>query len=127
MEAHVNFEWTCQKFWSQVLKTDTCWLWQGSLRNKRYGYIQYKGHRVGVHVFSYMLAHNLEAPPELNILHKCDDTLCVRPEHLFEGTHADNMRDMISKGRSKLLRTGRAKGQKDVKQRVRRYYKNQRK
>jgi hypothetical protein len=43
--------------------------------------------------------HKGPIPPGLKILHKCDVSLCVNPDHLFVGTQLDNVRDMDAKGR----------------------------
>ena len=53
-----------------------------------------KAHRI-----AYLITREDPGPAE--VLHSCDNTLCVRPDHLSLGTHADNMRDMIAKGRDR--------------------------
>lgn len=75
-----------------------CWLWTGS--SNRYGHLRvpsaakaFRAHRV-----SYEL-HKGSIPKGMNVLHRCDVTLCVNPDHLFIGTQTDNMRDMIAKSR----------------------------
>lgn len=96
-------EQTIERFWSHVAKTDTCWLWTGSKRNKGYGafvwaddegrVIQGRAHR-----FSYQIMVG-PIPAKLFVLHRCDNPACVNPDHLFVGTNQDNVSDMMQKGR----------------------------
>ena len=86
-----------QRFFSKVNKTKTCWLWTASLRGGGYGYFWFNGH-TPAHRFSWLL-HKGDIPRGLYVLHKCDIRACVNPDHLFLGTHDDNMRDMKEKGR----------------------------
>lgn len=82
-----------------IEKTDGCWLWTGSRTSDGYGGIRVCGKSVGAHRVAYEL-FVAPIPDGLHVLHRCDTPNCVRPEHLFLGTHADNMSDMATKGRA---------------------------
>lgn len=90
-----------ERFLSKVEKTDTCWLWKANLTKDGYGRLNVGGvhgrmclaHRVSYELFIGPI------PDGLNVLHDCDTPGCVNPEHLFAGTQADNMKDMLAKGR----------------------------
>lgn len=72
-----------------------CWLWGGNLHRQGYGRIfGYYAHRLSYHI------HNGEIPHGMHVLHRCDNPCCVNPDHLWLGTHADNMRDKFLKGRA---------------------------
>lgn len=86
---------TPAQFWDKVLKTDTCWLWQGKLNGSGYGSFA----NVGAHRYSYAL-HFGAIPKTLYVCHHCDVRQCVRPDHLFLGTPRDNALDCSAKGRA---------------------------
>jgi hypothetical protein len=75
-----------------------CLLWLGKVGTDGYGLFKVGGKRRAAHRVSYEI-HKGPIPPGLWVLHRCDTPACVNPEHLFLGTHADNMRDMVAKGR----------------------------
>ena len=87
-----------QRFWSKVNKTVGCWGWQASTSGDGYGQIKWGNAIRGSHRVSWEL-HNGRIPDGLFVLHRCDNKLCVCPGHLFLGTHEDNMKDMVEKGR----------------------------
>jgi HNH endonuclease len=82
-------------FWDNVRKTDNCWIWAGHIDSEGYGECS---HGKSAHRVAYKLATGQD-PGESFVLHKCDTPACVRPDHLFLGTHLDNVRDMDAKGR----------------------------
>ena len=83
-----------------------CWLWTGALRpagrnhQVNYGMMLLPRSRKGrsAHRISWEL-HCGGVPEGMNVLHKCDVPLCVNPDHLFLGTHSENMKDCVAKGR----------------------------
>lgn len=91
------------RFWSRVDKTKTCWNWLGATQGRGYGFCRRNGVGTGCHRISWEIAHG-PIPDKLCVLHKCDNPICVNPDHLFLGTFADNVSDCISKGRRRYFR-----------------------
>lgn len=78
-----------KNFWDQVNKTDTCWLWTGSINNTGYGTFRVEGKNWMVHRYSYFLEHR-SIDPKLVIDHICGTRLCVKPNHLEQVTLQEN-------------------------------------
>jgi hypothetical protein len=85
------------RFWPKVQKSDGCWLWTGA-RSGEYGSVYVGGGTQHAHRAAYELTYGRVAAG-VEVCHTCDTPLCVRPDHLFLGTHSENMQDMVSKGR----------------------------
>ncbi len=70
-----------ERFWARVKKTDTCWLWQGSIIHDGYGRIAENGRKRLAHHISLALAGRT-IPNGLEVDHLCRVRSCVRPDHL---------------------------------------------
>lgn len=97
--------------WSLDPKTG-CHMWKSQRHTTGYGTFEIsvgkgKPIRVRAHRFAWERA-NGEIPAGMCICHRCDTPLCVNPEHLFLGTHADNAADRDRKGRTVTARGERA-------------------
>lgn len=90
------------RFWLYVGKTDGgCWNWTGASQ-RGYGKINVGGRAGGMmqaHRFSYQHFKG-EIPKGMVVMHQCDNTRCVNPDHLSLGTQSENLADMRAKGRS---------------------------
>ena len=91
-----------ERLYRNVIKVQStdCWEWQGGTNNIGYGMIrdnEIKNMRT-THRVSYEIA-NGSIPKGKCVLHKCDNVLCVNPDHLWSGTRLENTRDMIQKKR----------------------------
>jgi len=108
-----------ERFWQRVDDADgdanQCWEFQGHVANHGYGNYWYISETQldaeGKPRKRYITAHRFSALIEPRIgtkinaqgacvIHHCDNKICVNPNHLTVGTQADNMQDMIAKGRS---------------------------
>lgn len=89
-------------FWSRVAKAgpEDCWNWLGGKDSHGYGLIEISGVRYGAHRLAWSLI-NGDIERDKYILHSCDNPSCCNPAHLRPGTHAENMKDKVSHGRSK--------------------------
>lgn len=94
-----------ERFWGfvEMIPFHSCWEWtgpkSGSRKGRYYGYFKINKKNIKAHRFSYEL-HKGKIPETILVCHSCDNPGCCNPDHLFLGTHADNMRDCANKGRT---------------------------
>lgn len=115
-----RLETVLTSFWSNVARKEPehCWAWTGRVGQsnrawQRYGQfaiysdgrtVNFRAHRLA------WLLLNGPIPEGMNVLHRCDNTNCVNPNHLFVGTQKENVEDQRTKGRLWYgQRNGRAK------------------
>jgi len=102
-----------RRFWSKVERGPGCWLWVAKSKDwDGYGLFKVRGRSLRAHRVAWQLATGA-APGAALVCHRCDTPACVRPEHLFIGSPADNFRDCLAKGRYSPKGTGNAAAKLD--------------
>jgi hypothetical protein len=128
--ARIKTTWQ-ERFWSKIdqngpiARADLgpCWIWTAARFKQpdsfEYGAFHKDGQNRPAHQVALVMQLGRPLGPCMKALHRCDVPLCVRNDdeqsHLFEGTQADNMRDMIAKGRQRNGHGGPSETQKNMK------------
>jgi len=107
-QARETKEEAIARFWSNVNKTKGCWEWK---RKCKVGvYPAFSATSLGiktnekVHRVQFLMTHGFMPQRPSVVMHKCDNTICVRPDHLVLGTDRENIKDMDSKGRRRAAK-----------------------
>jgi len=98
-----NREWSLQERLEKNIITvqDTgCWEWQAYKNEAGYAIMSLNNKTTRVHRIAYELYNESKIPNGLIVCHSCDNPCCINPEHLWLGTHADNVNDKVNKGRA---------------------------
>jgi hypothetical protein len=94
-----------------------CWIWIGGYKSNNRAQFFYPGTSGLASRISWMI-HNGDIPPNIFVCHRCDNTACVNPQHLFLGTHQDNVDDKVAKSRQARNRGRKAGGVKLTQEQV---------
>lgn len=94
------------KRWANVGSAHECWPFikknkvYSFKKRLAYGQVTWEKKKYRAHRAVWKMAHG-DIPVGMFVCHKCDNSLCINPNHLFLGTPLDNARDKIAKGRDR--------------------------
>lgn len=105
------------KLIKRKIKVDVngCWVFYTGKGKRRFpGAVTYNGRKISTYVFMWEYNNNRVRPDGMEVCHSCDNPPCCNPEHLWLGTHDDNMKDMVDKGRSQKCSSGGGNGNSKI-------------
>lgn len=86
-----------------------CLEWTGATSKAGYGQVRRQGKLLYAHRLAWELSRG-PIPDGQHVCHRCDNPRCFAIEHLFLGSHLENMKDMVAKGRNGFERRGERSG-----------------
>ena len=97
---------TAARYFAKVSVPDQngCMIWTGAVGSDGYGHFKWNGRVIAAHRVAFFLASG--SWPNRHILHSCDNPLCCNPNHLREGSHAENMAECSMRMRNRTPRLG---------------------
>lgn len=96
----------------RIVKIGECWEWKGYRSRDGYGQLMIGSGENRKSVLAHRLMYSEtfgDIPKGMCVCHSCDNPSCINPDHLWLGTHAENMSDMAKKGRASRDLPGRPK------------------
>jgi hypothetical protein len=75
-----------------------CKIWKGAKMDAGYGVLGINGKTILAHRLSLMLKLGRNIKPGMGALHRCNNPSCINPDHLYEGTAAENLQDAKKAG-----------------------------
>lgn len=82
-----------RRFAAKLMQNGECLEFTGLINENGYGIVTARGARILAHRLAWVIANEREVPTGKIVCHRCNNTKCCNPKHLYAGTHQDNADD----------------------------------